>query len=188
MRVAVLFARKDSIYKTIDACDVWDIDRDALKYQGDFPVIAHPPCRAWGGLRHLAKPRDGEKDLAPWAVNQVRKYGGVVEHPKRSQLWPVMGLPIGRTRDEFGGFSLLVNQLWWGHRAEKATFLYICGCDPKDVPIIPLSLEYAHFVIGTHGRRKDNFRKAGREVKKSEREATPPAFAKWLVELALKCS
>jgi hypothetical protein len=47
--VAVLFARADSIYKTLAGCDVWDEARDALKWPGGAPIIAHPPCRAWGG-------------------------------------------------------------------------------------------------------------------------------------------
>jgi hypothetical protein len=32
--VAVLFARADSIYKTLAGCDVWDEARDALKWLG----------------------------------------------------------------------------------------------------------------------------------------------------------
>jgi hypothetical protein len=36
-RVAVLFARKDSIYKTMPECDVWDIERDAREWPGGMP-------------------------------------------------------------------------------------------------------------------------------------------------------
>lgn len=50
-QIAVLFARQDSIYKTLPGCDVWDIERDARKWPGGCPVVAHPPCRAWGRLR-----------------------------------------------------------------------------------------------------------------------------------------
>lgn len=185
--VSVLFARKDSIYKTLPDLDVWDAERDALKWPGGTPVIAHPPCRAWGGLRHMAKPLDGEKELAIWSIKQIRKFGGVLEHPKRSQLWPELNLPLGTKSDRWGGFSLLVNQLQWGHRAEKATLLYVCGCNRKDLPPIPLTLEYAQYTVSTSGRRADGKRKAGREISKSEHEATPIAFAKWLVELARKC-
>lgn len=74
--VAVLFARSDSNYKTMPGCDVYDIDRDARTFAGGLPVIGHPPCRAWGRLRQFAKVRPDEKALAPWAVEQVRAWGG----------------------------------------------------------------------------------------------------------------
>lgn len=32
MQIAVLFARADSIYKTLPECDVWDATRDARKW------------------------------------------------------------------------------------------------------------------------------------------------------------
>lgn len=52
--VAVLFARADSTYKTLPGTDVWDIERNAKLWPGGAPVVAHPPCRAWGRLRKLA--------------------------------------------------------------------------------------------------------------------------------------
>ena len=61
--IAVLFARNDSRYKQLEGYDVYDIDRDARNYNGTNPVIAHPPCRAWGRLSHMANPRPDEKDF-----------------------------------------------------------------------------------------------------------------------------
>lgn len=191
--VAVLFARADSVYKTIPGCDVWDAERDARRWQGGQPVVAHPPCRAWGQLRALANPRPDEKALALFAVDQVRAYGGVLEHPKASTLWPVAGLPAPGERDKFGGWTLPIFQSWWGHRAEKATLLYIVGCAPAEIPDIPLCLGEASHVIGSSGRRHDGGRlhKGDRgwrpEVTKAEREHTPPALAVWLVDLARRC-
>ena len=75
--VAVLFARADSVYKGLLGCDVWDADRDAQRWPGGAPVIAHPPCRAWGQLRKLANPKPDEKALALFTVEQVRKFGSV---------------------------------------------------------------------------------------------------------------
>ena len=40
MTIAVLFARADSVYKTLPDCDVWDIDRDARRWPGGGPVVA----------------------------------------------------------------------------------------------------------------------------------------------------
>lgn len=116
MCVSVLFARKDSIYKSLN-CDVWDKERDATKWPGGNPVIAHPPCRAWGQLRHMAKPSACEAQYALWAVQQVRKFGGVLEHPARSKLWEVAKLPEGDKTAEYGGFTLPIYQSWFGHFA-----------------------------------------------------------------------
>jgi hypothetical protein len=192
--VAILFARTDSIYKTIPGCDVYDFERDALTWPSGAPVVAHPPCRAWGQLRHMANPRPGEKELALWAVKQVRRWGGVLEHPKNSTLWPAAGLPAPGCRDEFGGWTLPIHQYWWGHRAEKATLLYIVGCEPADIPNIPLALGDAPCVCGTAGRARNGERRLRKgvpgwrpEISKAEREHTPPDLARWLVELARRC-
>ncbi len=181
--VAVLFARCDSNYKDLPGCDVWDIERDATRWPGGVPVVAHPPCRAWGRLRHFSNPRPGEKELALWAVDQVRQFGGVLEHPSASTLWPAAGLPAPGKRDAWGGWTLPVHQNWWGHRAEKCTLLYIVGCEPSDIPALPLVLGEASHVV--QSRKRAGSRP---HISKSEREHTPPAFAKWLFDLAAKCS
>lgn len=185
MTVAVLFARSDSVYKSLPDCDVWDIDRDARRWPGGVPVVAHPPCRAWGQLRHMAKPRPDEKELALWAVDQVRRFGGVLEHPKGSTLWKEKPLPAPGQVDEFGGWTLPIFQQWWGHRAEKATFLYIVGCAPAQIPGMPIQLGEASHVIAQSSRNQKLRRRP--EVTKAEREHTPADLAVWLCELARRC-
>lgn len=177
--VAVLFARCDSINKTLPGCDVWDADRNALNWPGGCPVVAHPPCRAWGQLRHFAKPFPGEKELAIWAVAAVRENGGVLEHPARSTLWREAELPEPGERDEWGGWTLSAPQFWWGHRANKSTRLYIVGCEPGDIPTVPLVLGESTCVVET---RKRLARRPS--ITRPEREATPRDFALWLVSLA----
>ena len=130
MKIAILYAREDSIYKRIEGCEVFDIQRDARKFMGGMPVIAHPPCRAWSALAHMAKPRPDEKDLARHAVKMVRENGGVLEHPISSRLWADQSLPEPGYRDEWGGFTVILPQFWLGHRAEKGTRFYIVGCSP----------------------------------------------------------
>ena len=181
MNCAVLFARRDSIYKTIAGCDVYDIDRDATSYNGSLPVVAHPPCRSWGNLAHFAKPRPGERDLAFFAVEQVRRCGGVLEHPVTSKLWKEANLPAAGKRDSFGGFSLVIDQHWFGHLARKRTLLYICGTDPGKVPDYPFSIAEPEFMLGTC--RRGHYK----ELPKSHREATPAELAIWLVDLAKLC-
>jgi hypothetical protein len=181
--VAILFARADSTYKDLPDCDVWDAERDARLWHGGCPVVAHPPCRAWGRLRHFAKPRPDEKALALWAVEQVRKFGGVLEHPASSTLWPAAGLPAPNERDLWGGWTLPIHQHHFGHRAEKKTFLYIVGCDPASIPPLPYRMDEPTHVVQTTKRN------GGRpHITKAEREHTPPELALWLVELAASCS
>jgi len=192
-QITVLFARKDSHYKTLPNVDVWDIDRDALNWPGGTPCIAHPPCRAWGQLRHMAKPRKGEKALALWALDQVREHSGVLEHPKNSTLWRSAGLLPPGTRDLYGGWLFPILQSQFAHKADKPTYLYIVGCPPVAIPDYPLPLAYATHIIGTPGRRKNGSRlQPGDhgyrpEVTKVDREHTPPALCRWLVELAQTC-
>lgn len=184
--VAVLFARSDSHYKALPGCDVWDIERDARRWPGGAPVVAHPPCRAWARLRQFAKPRPDEKQLAIWAVDQVRRFGGVLEHPEASTLWKEAHLPAIGGFDEFGGWTLPISQKWWGHRAEKKTWLYIVGCRPADIPLMPLVLGEATHVVGLwSGRDKARCRPS---IGKAEREHTPPDLAAWLCDLARKSS
>ena len=189
--VAILFARRDSHYKALSGTDVYDIDRDARNYAGELPVVAHPPCRGWGKLSYFAKPAPGELDLGFFAVDAVRRCGGVLEHPKDSKLWPAAGLPRPGQVDAWGGWTLPIAQHWWGHRAEKLTWLYIVGVAPRDIPTIPLRLgDATHVIAQSRMRRKDGTRlrkgMAGwrPEVSKDEREHTPPALAAWLVETA----
>lgn len=179
--IAVLFARPDSVYKSIPGCDVWDAERDALKWPGGAALVAHPPCRAWGRLRAFANTRPGEKHLALWAVAQVRQWGGVLEHPFKSTLWLASEppLPLPGEIDEFGGWTLALPQLWFGHAAEKATCFYIVGLDPGELPPIPLTLGEAEFVVQT--RKRTHYRK---HIPKADRDRTPIKAAEWLVKVA----
>lgn len=180
--VAVLFARADSFYKTMPDVDVYDMARDARTWQGGCPVVAHPPCRAWGRLRQFANPRPNEKNLARLAVALVREFGGVLEHPAGSTLWPAQRLPRPGERDAWGGWTLAAPQKWWGHKAEKASWFYVVGCEPTETPPVPLVLGEAAYVVQT--RKREDYRP---HIAKAEREHTPPELALWLVELARRC-
>lgn len=173
-QVAALYVRGDSIYRQLGV-DCWDIERDARRYGGPGPVVAHPPCRAWGRLRAFAKPRHDEKAAGLRALWQVRRFGGVLEHPASSLLFMAAGgLRPGAGRDAFGGWVLPVLQQDFGHRAPKATWLYIVGCDPADIPGFALRLGVAPGRVSSMG--------------KAERERTPEAFARWLIDLAGRCA
>lgn len=188
-RPAVLFARRDTIYKTLD-CDVWDEDRDALKWPGGSSVVAHPLCRLWSKLAPLSKAPAAEKELARFAVRMVREWGGCVEHPAHSRLWKDMGLPpAGLGLFDGRGWTLEIPQFWFGHRAEKMTWLYFVGIGRHELPPHPfVAGEATHIVSSGYAKFKgDRNRSMKPEVLKREREQTPPAFAEWLLAIARLC-
>lgn len=185
--ISALYVRKDSVYKAL-GIDCWDIERDARLWPGGNPIIAHPPCRSWGKLSGFAKPREGEKELAIKSVELIREWGGILEHPAASRLWPLLNLPLPGCYDEYGGFSICIDQFWFGHKAQKKTLLYICGCDLDDLPPIPLRFDAIEYVTGSAKKNRNGNRPHNKkEVSKAEREQTPIELAKWMINVALKC-
>lgn len=174
MSAVALYVESSSVYKTLGA-DCFDAGRDARTFYGTQPVVAHPPCQQWSRLRAFAHVKPVEKELALHALYVVRRNGGVLEHPSGSQLWAVASLPVpGEAADEWGGWTLPVEQSWWGHPCPKRTWLYIVGCAPRDIPALPFHLGRA----------------SGRVASQSSgaaRVRTPVAFARWLLALAERC-
>lgn len=182
--IAALYVERGGPYFGMSDVDPWDLERDARKYDGPHPIVAHPPCGPWGALRHLYK--GTEHDLAPVAIAQVRRFGGVLEHPRRSLIWDHCEVPYPGTRvDEFGGWTIDVNQVDWGHVARKPTRLYFVGVE-RCALRFPPPLAPTHWMSGT---RNPNHR-GGRVppgikvCSAQQRRRTPPAFARWLVDLA----
>lgn len=182
--VSVLFARGDSVYNEL-CDDVWDVDRDARNWPGGRQIVAHPPCGPWGQLAGMCNATQAEKDLGPWAVEQVRKWGGALEHPIGSKLWRHCGVYQNGTLDEFGGFSIIFAQWWFGHKAEKWTRIYFCGITHDQLPPVPFKIGEASHCIAQS--RKNQRLRARPEVTKPEREHTPRGLAIWLLQTAALC-
>lgn len=169
--VAALFVRSDGPYADMPRVDLWPQKRDATRYAGPWPIVAHPPCAPWGRYWHSSTQRP---DLAVFAAWAVRRWGGVLEHPAGSRLWLAMRMPKpGEPADRWGGSSLAVSQCRFGHAAPKPTWLYIVGA--TDRPPLPPS-------VPDPGGRIE------RMNSRRQRELTPPALACWLVELAKRVS
>ena len=181
--IAVLFARKDSLYKSMPFVDVWDEERDARLWPGGCPIVAHPPCAQWCRLYKFARKDESQKSLAPLAVSQVRKWGGVLEHPFKSRLWDELKLPLKNQRDEYGGYTIAMPQWWFGHVANKATWFYIVGCPPENLPPVTLRLGTPELCVTTSRGNRGT-----KEMKKSERTRTYLPMAEWLVEVARRCN
>ncbi|WP_080675556.1 hypothetical protein [Rhodobacter capsulatus] len=153
--LAALFICASSPYLALGV-DCYDVVRDARTYSGSGKVIAHPPCRSWGRYKAVAKPRPGERELALWALDLVRRNGGVLEHPASSGLWRYL---------QPGETTLLIRQADFGHRAEKLTRLFYARM-PR-VPLLP-DRSTGPFVPVENMCRQ-------------ERERTPRLLAEWLV-------
>jgi hypothetical protein len=176
--ISVLFAARDSVYKTLPDVDVWDEDRDAMNWPGGNPGIFHPPCRLWSMLAHFSTAPRSEKELAIWSVRQVQHWRGVLEHPAHSKLWSYMKLPRPGEKDSYG-FTFSVDQFWFGHPGVKRTWLYICGTTAKNLPEYPIRIGHAENVFAGGSRKYVPGSRHG-----GIRSATPIEFAKWLIKVA----
>src|SRR5690606_21601410 len=120
------------------------------------------------------------RDLGPLAVDQVRRWGGVLEHPAFSRLWDAMDLPRpSELPDEYGGWSIEVNQCAWGHVAKKPTWLYFVGV-PRTA-VVPRTGVCRTLQSGGGSGPGTNRRPIGRPRLKlcrgAKRRRTPPDFA-----------
>ena len=158
---------------------VYDAAADARNYKGSSPVVCHPPCRYWGKLAHLAAKcltaeMRRERDLALFCLEAVRRFGGVLEHPVGSALWPQYFLPRGGQFDFYGGRTIRIHQGKWGHPCEKETWIYTVAPPALEFPVPPLGLQPAAY------RNLDS-------LSIRQREATPPALAAALIDFASRC-
>ena len=182
--IAALYVDRHGPYFGRPDVDPWGAERDAKKYWGPHPIVAHPPCGPWGHLRHLS--RGDDRTCAIRAVYQVQAFGGVLEHPCWSKLFPHMQLPYpGELPDAFGGRTIEVCQCDWGHVARKRTWLYMVRV--RDVGWRPTPREPTHWVSGGRakpGRKSTPVPPGIKVCSAQQRRRTPPAFADWLIGLA----
>lgn len=144
--IAALFVETNGVYFGLPDVDPWDESRDARLYPGPHPVVAHPPCERWGrywsgGPNPRARRRELGNDGGCFAaaLEAVRTWGGVLEHPEASHAWEAHGL---RRPPRFGGWvaagdgswTCCVEQGHYGHRARKATWLYVSYFDRDHLP------------------------------------------------------
>lgn len=184
--VAVLYVDARGPYPEL-VTHWYDEDRDAATYDGDLPVVAHPPCGPWGALKHLNKKQN--KDCGPHAVALVRRNGGVLEHPAGSGLFSHCGMPRpGGLPDAWGGVTYEVCQVDWGHVARKRTWIYVVGVPIEALPRAPAPRAPTHWVSG--GRNPDRKGSGGlvppgvRICSAQQRRRTPVDFARWLLAIA----
>jgi hypothetical protein len=176
--IAALYVETGGVYFNRPDVDPWDVHRDAKRYGGPWPVVAHPPCGPWGRLRFMCRLQDAS--CAPRAAEQVRRWGGVLEHPAESRLFHACHMPFpGDLPDAWGGHTVLVHQVAWGHNCEKPTWLYVVGVS-RDA--VARGLRTGG--VATHRVTSGPGGPQLPSATKKKRAATPPAFAEWLIALA----
>jgi len=191
MRAAALFVQPTGCYAGMHDVDCWPEHRDARLYAGPWPVVAHPPCQLWGAMAIVNYKRWGGEHNAPGndggcfaaALEAVRRWGGVLEHPAKSRAFAAHGLPApnggGWQRVLDGGWVCEVWQSAYGHRANKATWLYYYGAPPFD---LRWERPEGTHQIGFHDQRGKAANKP--TLNKREANATPMEFRDTLLALA----
>ena len=188
--IAALFVQEGGCYSG-GQFDAWTESRDARLYKGDNPVIAHPPCQLWGKMARVNYARWGGEHNLPGndggcfksALESVNRCGGVLEHPAQTYAWRVHGLenPEKNKWKKSGlGWVCEVWQSAYGHKANKATWLYYVG--KKE----PFDLIWDR-PTGTHQVGYPDRRGKARNkptLSKKEANATPIEFRDELIKLA----
>lgn len=202
--VAALYVESGGCYFGLEGVDPWDEARDARKYEGPHPVVAHPPCQRWGKLwagqplwikrtgQRKTKGDDGGCFAA--ALAAARTWGGVIEHPWGSHAWAHFGLNKPSRRggwiaaDFHGGWTCCVEQGRYGHYARKPTLLLAYGCDLPELDWGIGEAVLDPVVIARIGldkaKRRGEVGCKGGGTDSGPRIGTPPAFRDVLIGMA----
>jgi len=211
VRVAALYVHRGGAYYGLPDVDPWDVSRDARRYAGPDPVVAHPPCQRWGRywyggpsarprlnldlfgpVSHAARREKGDDGgCFAAALEAVERWSGVLEHPEASAAWARFELAAPpragswvRTRV---GWACCVEQGHYGHRARKATWLYAVTARPPGLvwgPSSGVRLDEGFHSAAERRAARAAGRSAVERLSKPERAATPPAFRDVLLAIA----
>jgi len=195
--IAALFVLTNGPYFGLPNIDPWDEQRDAKKYAGPYRVIAHPPCERWGRYwsggpsAKVRRKLGDDQGCFESALNSVRRFGGVLEHPEASHAWKYFRLNrpprIGGwvNADQYGGMTCCVAQGNYGHKAQKLTWLYAFDCDVFELKW-GLTPGLQRLDLGFHS--KEERKKAGKQsnvtrLSKRENQETPIEFRNLLIKI-----
>lgn len=201
--VAALYVETGGSYFSLPGVDPWDEARDARLYDGPWPVVAHPPCQRWGKLwagQPLWIKRTGERKIKgddggcfAAALDAVRRWGGVLEHPWGSHAWPHFSLNKPPRKggwiiaDDYG-WTCCVEQGQYGHYARKPTLLYVVGAKLPELrwgisePSFPPEAVQKYGLAYCKRAGELAFKGGGKD--NSHRIGTPAAFRELLLGIA----
>lgn len=199
--VSALFVHPTGPYPGIPGVDPWGLgcvpSRDARTYTGPHPVVAHPPCAAWG---RYARPTPESTARGPLvgddggcfasAFRHVNRYGGVIEHPADTKAFAAHRIraplplptwsPAGVLLPHRRTWVTWVDQGRYGHEARKPTWLYVVLPVGVEPPMLDWNVANPHPRGGTSPRRGIIERMSHRQ-----RAVTPHTFAMLLVSIAM---
>lgn len=182
--IAALYIETGGCYDGLAGVDAWDEARDARRYAGPWPVVAHPPCDRWHMLSAVNHARWGfrineDGGCFASALSAVRTWGGVLEHPAQSRAFRFHGIPqpVSRAwqRTIEGDWITEVDQAAYGHRARKSTWLLYHGKEPP--PLLDWRDARGSHQIGNFDRKLP-------VMGKGEALATPERFRDLLIGIA----
>lgn len=198
--IAALYVETNGVYFGLPNVDPWDEARDARLYAGPHPVVAHPPCERWGRYwsggpsAKVRRIKGDDHGCFAAALEAVRRWGGVLEHPEASHAWRAFGIwrppKAGgwHAADDTGGFTCCVEQGHYGHRARKATWLYYVGDIHPPALIWGSSGARARLDVGYHSAAERAAAPprlvAATRLTARENRTTPPAFRDLLISIA----
>lgn len=195
--VAALYVQTGGVYYGLPDVDPWDEARDARLYAGPWPVVAHPPCQRWGRYwsggpsARVRRIKGDDGGCFAAALESVRRFGGVLEHPEASHAWAAHGLEkppkVGGWIWTNGGWTCCVEQGHYGHRARKATWLYAVTAHPLELIWGPSSgarLDAGFHSAAERKALRGHWNGAAERLSKTERLATPLPFRDLLLNIA----
>jgi hypothetical protein len=197
--IAALYVARGGVYWGRSDIDAWDVERDARKYAGPHPVVAHPPCERWGRYwsggpsARVRRVKGDDGGCFAAALASVRTWGGILEHPEASHAWRAFGLNAPPrsggwiAADLCGGWTCCVEQGHYGHRARKATWLYAHGM--RSLPSLRWGEAEGKDRLDEGFHSTDERRRATRtgicqRLSAKQCKATPPEFSELLLSIA----
>jgi len=207
--VAALYVATDGPYYGLPGVDPWDQDRDARMYPGPHPVVAHPPCQRWGrmwkgqpgNIKAGKVERKGDDGgCFKSALFDVRRFGGVLEHPEGSHAWAQFGIAKPPRNGgwvqatNIGGWTCRVEQGRYGHYCPKPTWLLCYGLQGRlpelrwGVSPPPTEKDFPPEAVAKHGleycKRAGVMAFKGGGKDSPARIHTPTEFRDLLIEIA----
>lgn len=198
--VAALYVESGGCYFDLPGVEPWAAYKDARRYAGPHPVVAHPPCQRWGRFWHGSTRKPHQYQLGDdggcfeAALDAVRKWGGILEHPADSRAWEHFGLNRPKrgagwiAAESLGGFTCYVEQGHYGHESRKPTWLYAFGTDLPELDWRLGEQRIPQWMLDRYGyekaRRIGVVAMVGGKHKTRIRNATPEPFRDLLLSIA----